>query len=85
MSGCSCGVIIVIQSYFQVTCSLENDVLSLDDITLDENVSGPLNLTRIVRIKRMIAVPELACVLKVLMKSLPSIANMVLEKVSVRG
>ena len=36
MSGCSCGVIIVIQSYFQVTCSLENDVLSLDDITLDE-------------------------------------------------
>jgi len=31
-----CGVIIVIQSYFQVTCSLENDVLSLDDITLDE-------------------------------------------------
>jgi len=30
------GVIIVIQSYFQVICSLQNDVLSLDDITLDE-------------------------------------------------
>ena len=31
-----CGAIIVIQCYFQVICSLENDVLSLDDITLNE-------------------------------------------------
>ena len=31
-----CAVIIVIQSYFQVTCSLGNDVLSLNDFTLDE-------------------------------------------------
>jgi len=31
-----CGVFIIIQSYFQVICSLKNYVLSLDDITLDE-------------------------------------------------
>jgi len=40
-----CGVIIVIQSYFQVICSLENDVLSLDDITLDEECERSTELS----------------------------------------
>ena len=31
-----CGVILVIQFYFQVICSLDKDVLSLDDIVVDE-------------------------------------------------
>ena len=63
------GVIIVIQSYFQVICSLQNDVLSLDDITLDEECERSTELNEDCSDKVDGNCPRVACVLKVVMKS----------------